>query len=288
MRKAGHQRAPSCQRSGLAAVLPGRCSRRSCSCCAIDSRLGCNRSGLACRLFRGSRFCGASLARLDSGLDGWTLVGNGSLSHNMTGGNPDGYAHWQDNFGPNGDGWAVAPAKFLGSWQSYTNSGVVTWDHRIINPDGTTILYARAEVSGPSGAAYYQSPVLMNTNWTSFSVPLKQSSWSITSGSWAGMITNVTSFKIRLEAVWGGGYDSDGIDNVWVGMTNQVTANIAPAVEIFFATVTGMIHQVQYCTDLVQSNWMNLGSPIAGDGQEKSVYDSTRSGTSRLYRVTIP
>ena len=224
----------------------------------------------------------------ETGLDGWTLVGNGALSHQSSDGNPGGFAFWRDIAGPNGDGWAVAPAKFLGSWSSFTNNGVVRWDHRIINPDGTTIQNGRTEIRGPGGSAYYQSPTQMNSNWTTFSVPLKQSSWSLTSGTWTGLMNNVTNLRIRLEAVWGSGSDTDGIDNVLVGTTNNigpVEVNIATAVEIYFNSVSNATHQVQMCTNLFSPDWINVGTSIPGDGKEKSVFDSTRSTPSKCYRV---
>lgn len=63
------------------------------------------------------------------------------------------------------------------------------------------------------------------------------------------------------------------------------TGHIARAIEYYFTSQAGVLHQVQYCTDLVTTNWQNLGSAFYGNGAEKAVFDSMRGVEERFYRV---
>lgn len=61
---------------------------------------------------------------------------------------------------------------------------------------------------------------------------------------------------------------------------------IALAVEISFPTGAATTsYQVQYVTNALATNWTNVGSPVTGNGQTQSVFDRTRDGTGRIYRV---
>ena len=52
--------------------------------------------------------------------------------------------------------------------------------------------------------------------WFSNSVQMQAASWTVTSGTWAGALANVTSFKLQIEAVFSSGFPGEvtGIDNV--------------------------------------------------------------------------
>jgi len=153
----------------------------------------------------------------DSDLDGWTLVGNPTLSHQATNGNPGGFARYDDTPGPLGDGWIVAPPKFLGNWTSLDGVGQLSWDHRILSPgEGETLLNGQARISGPGGIAVYYSGVVFTTLWQTFTAPLEESAWIMTAGSWDALLSNVTDLRIRIESAHNDGpaLDVDGIDNV--------------------------------------------------------------------------
>lgn len=75
------------------------------------------------------------------------------------------------------------------------------------------------------------------------------------------------------------------------GFSERLPLEIYPAAELLWETVPGVLYQAQWTTDLNSSNWTNFGSPFIGDGQTKSMFDSTRSETAptRYYRlVQIP
>lgn len=75
------------------------------------------------------------------------------------------------------------------------------------------------------------------------------------------------------------------------GFSESLPMEIYPAVELLWETVAGTLYQAQWTTDLNSPVWTNFGSPFIGDGQTKSMFDSTRSETApvRYYRlVQIP
>ncbi len=163
----------------------------------------------------------------DSGLEGWTLAGNGSLSHDPEGGNPGGYARFGDAWGPHGDGWLVAPAEFLGDWSALDAVGMLFWDHRVINGgEGPTYLRAQAAFSGPGGSAIFTSSDLLGHGWRSFSAPIAESAWNV-SGDWNALLNNVTELRIRIEGVHNVGprLDIDGIDNVLLTSYGDLNAD---------------------------------------------------------------
>jgi len=61
--------------------------------------------------------------------------------------------------------------------------------------------------------------------------------------------------------------------------------SIHTAVEIEWSSTSGTTYQVQYSTNLVSTNWFDLGSTVLGDGSTNYVFDSTRGISERFYRV---
>ena len=64
-----------------------------------------------------------------------------------------------------------------------------------------------------------------------------------------------------------------------------VSIGIFPAVEIVWNTQTGMSYQAQWSDNLLTNVWNNLGGLMAGNGSPYSLFDSTRQGAQRSYRV---
>jgi hypothetical protein len=148
-----------------------------------------------------------------AGLDGWTAVGDGSISWQSTGGNPGGFLRAVDPAsGPNTD--AAAPAKFPGDWRAYEGTGTISADATIISggavSDGMEFLLA-----GPGGAAHHRWPTSAGPPhgaWATFSLPIEESAPEVTSGTWSDLLANVTSLRIDLEHVTG--TETTGLDNV--------------------------------------------------------------------------
>ena len=154
----------------------------------------------------------------DSNLEVWTVTGSGTVSHSASGGNPGGFIQYNDQTA--GDGFIIAPNKFLGDWSNLDNgNGKLSWDHKIIvegNPvDPNDPL--KAVISGPGGTAEFNSGIAPSTtNWLTVMATIDESLWSVTSGTWNGLLSDVTDLRLLIEVVSNGPGlgEVDGIDNV--------------------------------------------------------------------------
>jgi hypothetical protein len=54
--------------------------------------------------------------------------------------------------------------------------------------------------------------------------------------------------------------------------------------KLTWGAVTGLLYQIQYKTNLFESNWHNLGSPIAATNLSMTTSDLT-TGPQRFYRI---
>ena len=56
-----------------------------------------------------------------------------------------------------------------------------------------------------------------------------------------------------------------------------------------WGAVTGLVYQVQYCTNLMQPNWVNLGGPLTTTGSTLSVTDTNgvSAARQRFYRLQV-
>jgi hypothetical protein len=148
-------------------------------------------------------------------LDGWTAQGDGSITHSSTGGNPGGFLRSSDPAaGSNTD--AFAPAKFLGDWSAYDNgAGSVSADLTIITANGPHTEGVEFFISGPGGEASFRFPTSAGPSvgtWTTYTLPISQSDWNITSGNWTSLLSDVQVFRIDLEFI--SGTEVTGLDNV--------------------------------------------------------------------------
>lgn len=60
-----------------------------------------------------------------------------------------------------------------------------------------------------------------------------------------------------------------------------------PVIKIAWQSMTGELYQVQVSPSLSPIAWANFGSPVMGDGSQKSVYDPTMNSEKRFYRVAV-
>ena len=60
------------------------------------------------------------------------------------------------------------------------------------------------------------------------------------------------------------------------------------AVAFTWNAVVSAVYQVQYCTDLVQGDWNNLGSAITATNTVMSAADSIGADPQRFYRLSVP
>jgi hypothetical protein len=61
----------------------------------------------------------------------------------------------------------------------------------------------------------------------------------------------------------------------------------AGTLTLAWTAVTGQTYQVQYKTNLLQTNWSSLGSPNLAINDSMSASDSTGPDRQRFYRVIL-
>ena len=59
------------------------------------------------------------------------------------------------------------------------------------------------------------------------------------------------------------------------------------AISFTWSSMAGLSYQLQYITNLIESNWVNLGNPVSSTGSPLSATDTTSSGVQRFYRVML-
>lgn len=225
----------------------------------------------------------------DGGLDGWEATGT-EFVYLTNGGNPDGYLRHNDSTGDSNT--ASAPPRFLGDWSSINETGVIIFDHHVFTTGNGSPRPYRVFLSGPGGTARWSGalPTLLGS-WVNIRVPIQQSEWIVESGTWAGLLNNVTSFKIQVELfvqTIEGPRDQNGIDNVYLGREEAVGE--LPDVSISFKPVVTFLSQVGTTYRIESSEDMILFTPLAtieGNGFQINYTDVRQLGTKQFYRVSI-
>jgi sulfatase modifying factor 1 len=64
-----------------------------------------------------------------------------------------------------------------------------------------------------------------------------------------------------------------------------IDLTIHTAIEVEWSSVSGRTYQVQYSTNLVSTNWFDLGSSVMATNAASFMLDSTRGVSNRFYRV---
>ena len=65
----------------------------------------------------------------------------------------------------------------------------------------------------------------------------------------------------------------------------EMVATAWRAVEIGWNSVTNATYQVQWASEFDTNTWFNFGPSVPGNGTTNSVFDSTRNGSRKFYRV---
>lgn len=148
-----------------------------------------------------------------AGTGDWSFLNTNGVSNPDSGGNGGGYLSIDDGTGVS---VALAPAKFLGDWSSLNNNGYITLDIRLASRGGTPRgVMEFIRLSGPGGSAH----VNFNTSdlpessliWKTFTYPLNTSTWTVDSGTWAGLLAEVTECRMMPEFY--DGSETGGLDN---------------------------------------------------------------------------
>lgn len=155
------------------------------------------------------------ISTFDVDAEAWTASG-AALSHENTGGNPDGFLKSVDN--GSGSYALFAPAKFLGNLSSF-DGGLLSYDILQIFPatELTSIGsgFGRIQLLGGGSNAtfdYAPDPLIPSPAfWTRYDVPMTASAWNTSTENWNTILSNVTSIEILLDLK--SGDDAVGLDN---------------------------------------------------------------------------
>ena len=133
---------------------------------------------------------------------GWTYTPNGGGDWNWAvKSGDDGYVYFNDTSGPIGGPFLMAPSRYHGDYRSYGPDVRFEMDVRVVAftsaSVGPTLL-----LTGPGGSASYvlDTP---NTTWQQFVAQIDGVGWNVASGTWSGLIADVTGVGIAGDIVDG-------------------------------------------------------------------------------------
>ncbi len=159
----------------------------------------------------------------DGGWDGWSFVNTGGVSIKNSDGNPEGYIRISDK--SNTISKAIASSAYLGNWQDLTNAAAIQLDLKIFSNSGDFLPnHELIRLSGPGGRATVplDSSVLSAIDrWQSFSFMLNPTVWTVESGNWSELMSNVAEVSVYPEF-----FDGDEV----IGLDNFRLSNDPPLV----------------------------------------------------------
>jgi hypothetical protein len=148
-----------------------------------------------------------------AGLGDWSFANTGGTTNPGSGGNGGGFCQVADAVDVS---YAYAPSRYLGNWSSLDGIGELTIDLRILSSGGSAVdIPEFIRLSGPGGTAVV--PMLagdlppVGRIWRSYAFPLQAASWTLTAGTWAGLLGNVTECRLQVEFI--NGTEVVGFDN---------------------------------------------------------------------------
>jgi hypothetical protein len=172
----------------------------------------------------------------DTDLDGWKINGDNSAVWQATGGNPGGCLDVNDNV--SGDmNWAIAPRKFHGDWGGFALTDSICFDIYEVNTSGGAwVTVEHIWIEGPLGRAWAVDPGLPSpppsATWLTAKFAIDPAHWNVVSGTWEGLLSNVTS--VRIFAEWVSGGETTWLDNI--RLTATPSAVFSPCLSTAFNT----------------------------------------------------
>jgi hypothetical protein len=156
----------------------------------------------------------------DTSMDGWTSNTPAQVVWSSVYGDPPGSLLFTD---ATGAGTVVyAPSSFLGNYLAMGVTSISFEDNIIAETEVTYVSKYGVTLSGPDGSATYvgsQPPATYPTGWipvTALISPIMPDGWTVTSGTWLGLLSDVEQVEIPIELVTNGVEpvtDIEAIDN---------------------------------------------------------------------------
>jgi hypothetical protein len=157
------------------------------------------------------------VSTFDVDLEGWTSCLNCSvpgavITYESTGGNPGGWARFDNNYGDTYIG--LAPQKFSGNLLSF-DGGTISFDAKAIEslPPEIGSGFGRITIVGGGHSVmhdYAPYPTPPGQTWSTYSASLTASEFHTNQDVWEEVLANVTYIYVVLEPVGGA---SIGFDN---------------------------------------------------------------------------
>lgn len=98
--------------------------------------------------------------------------------------------------------------------------------------------------------------------------------------------TNIYFIRFSVTDVSGStGLAFDNFSPASSLVPSDIELGIMTAVELWWNAVPGLFYQVQYSTNLMATNWVNLGPPLEAVADPTYYLDSTRGFAEKHYRV---
>lgn len=139
--------------------------------------------------------------------EGWRVIGDNRSAWSGTFGNPLG-SYNIDDLVTGEHNYALAPRQYLGDWSSFTPADTLAVDIYFRNSSGgsrsaNTYVF---RLAGPGGAAktiYVVNNYPISGSWNHYSTTLDPNLWVLERGTWAALMSSVTSLRISVEYVNG-------------------------------------------------------------------------------------
>ena len=161
-------------------------------------------------------------SHFDRGAEGWGLLV--STAWSATQGNGGGCLLGSVDEPSNTTSFAFASPAFLGSWTALDGVAQLRYDYRrLFNGGGTVLAFIPLTViikggAGPTTgkATWTGATITAPSPWITVNVPIERSAWTVNTGTWEEILSNVTEVAIELELVSSTGEpdDKNVIDNV--------------------------------------------------------------------------
>lgn len=164
----------------------------------------------------------------------------------------------------------------------------VVWRQSVSVQPGTVYAFSGWAASWNGTSPDPQPPVLsLLINGVSVGgllpVPQEHGVWTNFIVSWSsGAATNAT-IEIRDDSVsWG---DDLALDDLAFELRGFELTIRCSEVQVCWQTVSNILYQVEYRSDLTTNIWTALGAPILGTGTNQCIFDKILDEPRRFYRV---